>query len=353
MLDFIREKEDVYEYLKGCGKPIAVYGMGNGADKLFNIFADKGIGVDAVFASDGFVRGQIFRGYRVKSYGELCGELNDFVVVPAFATRIAEVMRNIDAIDAERELRFPELPVIGGEPMDMRFIRENEEDIAHAYELFADDFSREVFAALINFRISGRLEYLRGIMTDREEIFAKMGVNGDEVYADLGAYDGDTLAEFEELAGGFSYAVAVEPDRRNFRKLTRYAEGRGDITLINKAVHSSPALLPFNDKAGRNSAIEEGGRAFVEADSPDNIFAETGRKVSYVKMDVEGAEEQALMGMKRTIAENRPKLCVCAYHRAKDLWRLPLLIRELRADYEIMLRKHLYYPGWETAVYCR
>ena len=352
MLDFIRENEDVYSFLKRSGRPIAIYGMGNGADKLFSIFDDKGISVKAVFASDDFVRGQVFHGYRVKTYGEVCAELGDFIVVPAFATRIPKVMKNIDRIDDERVLRFPELPVIGCEPMDLGFIEKNAEDIERAYDLLEDDFSKEVYSALINFRISGKLHYLRDIMTDRREIMDVLGVKPGEVYADLGAYDGDTLEEFSELTGGFSHAVAVEPDRRNFRKLQSYAQDRDDITLVNKAVFSEHAFLEFNDKAGRNSAIEQGGRATVEADSPDKIFADAGVHVSYVKMDVEGAERAALLGMRRTIDEYAPKLCVCAYHRACDLWTLPIFIKELRGDYKVYLRKHLYYPGWETAVYC-
>ncbi len=353
MAHFVCENTDVYEYLKTCGKPVAIYGMGNGADKLFDIFDKKGIGVSAVFASDDFVRGHSFRGFKVKTYAQLCKELGDFVIVPAFASRLPDIIERMDRFDAEKEVRFPELPVIGCEPMDMEYITANMESIEKVYDMLHDDFSKKVFADLINFRISGKLCYLRNIMTDRREIFTAMGVTGEEVFADLGAYDGDTLLVFCEIAGGFKHAVAVEPDRRNFRKLSKYAEGRENITLVNKAVSSHTQVLRFNDKAGRNSAFDEEGRAEVFADAPDNIFLETGHTdISFVKMDVEGAEADALMGMKSTIRNNKPKLCICAYHRREDLWELPLLIKELNDGYKIYLRKHLYYPGWETAFYC-
>lgn len=354
MLDFILEQTDVYEYLRDCGKPIAIYGMGNGADKLFNIFSKKKIDIAAVFASDDFVRGHSFREYKVKKYSELCEEFGDFVIVPAFATRLPEIMKRMDNMDCEREVRFPELPVIGDEPIDKEFISENIEDIRDVYEILADELSKKVFASLINFRISGKLSYLREIMTDRDEIFRTLGVTSKEVFADLGAYDGDTLEEFFNIAGGFKHAVAIEPDRRNFRKLMKYAEGRADITLVNKAVSSSKQLLRFNDKAGRNSALDESGRCEVEADSPDNIFADIGvHDVSFVKMDVEGAEIAALEGLRNTIFENKPKLCICAYHKREDLWRIPKFIKSLNWEYKIYLRKHLYYPGWETAYYCK
>ena len=352
MADFIRETVDVYDYLKGCGKPVVIYGMGNGADKVFDIFQRKGIEVSGVFASDDFVRGHSFRGFRVKTYSQMKEELGDVVVVPAFATRLPEIMERMDFIDGDTEIRFPELPVIGGEPMDMEYIRANMEKIERVYDMLEDDLSRKVFSGLINFRISGKLSYLRDIMTEREEIFSVMGVTDGEVFADMGAYDGDTLRELEDIAGGFKHAIAIEPDRRNFRKLSAFAEDRENITLVNKAVSSGPALLRFNDKAGRNSAFDESGRAEVMADSPDNIFADTRDDVTYVKMDVEGAEADALMGMANTMRARRPKLCICAYHKRGDLWDLPLLINSLEPHYAIYIRKHLYYPGWETAVYC-
>ena len=348
-----KEKCDAYEYLKHSGKPIAVYGMGNGADKIFHIFQEKGIDVAAVFASDDFVRGQSFRGFQVKSYLQVCDELKDFIIVPAFATRLPEVMQRMDKFDKEHEVRFLELPVIGEEAIDLNYIEQNSKAIDKVFHMLYDAKSKEVFSSLLEFRISGKLEYLRTIMTDRSEIFSLMGIGRNEIYADLGAYDGDTIQELVDITGGYAHVIAVEPDRKNFRKLEQYASDKKDITLVNKAVYSHKTLLHFNDKAGRNSSLDVQGRCEIIADSPDNIFMQSGFKnVTYAKFDVEGAEKEALLGMTRTMRSFQPKLCVSAYHRRQDLWELPLLIRQINPNYKIAIRKHLYYPGWETAIYC-
>ena len=73
----------------------------------------------------------------------------------------------------------------------------------------------------------------------------------------------------------------------------------------------------------------------------------SGRPISYIKMDVEGAEVQALAGGVRTITQYKPKLFVAAYHYDVDLFRLPQLIWQLVPDYKVYLRKHPYVPAWE------
>ena len=353
MLSFLKETEDIYEYLLRTGKPVVIYGMGNGADKVFDVFKAKGIDISAVFASDDFVRGQVFRGFKVKRFLEIQSEFDDFTMVPAFATCIPDVMQRIESLDEKYDLRFPELPVIGKEPMDRLWFLKNERDIIAAGKLFYDDFSRKVYEGLLNFRFSGKLKYIREITTKREEAFSLMNMTKNEVYADFGAYDGDTIRELADITGGYKSVLAVEPDRRNYRKLCAFCEKEKNITPVNCAVSDKSGVLRFNDKAGRNSSFDEDGRAEVSVKSPDELFSLYDfSDVGYVKMDVEGAEEAALLGMKNTIKNVKPKLAVSAYHRSCDVFALPLLIKKLNPEYCVSLRKHPYYPGWETSVYC-
>ena len=77
---------DMWEEIKNEKRPIVVYGMGNGADKLFDRLDSFGVKVSDVFASDGFVRGHSFRGYRVKSFSEIKETYADFVILLSFAS---------------------------------------------------------------------------------------------------------------------------------------------------------------------------------------------------------------------------------------------------------------------------
>ena len=78
-----------------------------------------------------------------------------------------------------------------------------------------------------------------------------------------------------------------------------------------------------------------------------------GRPCTYLKMDVEGAEREAIAGARQTIERDRPKLNIAAYHRSEDFFELPLLIHSLCADYALYLRHHPYVPAWDTNLYAR
>ena len=88
-----------------------VYGMGNGADKLFERFSQLGISVSEIFASDGFVRGHSFRGYKVKTFSEIKDKYHDFVIVLSFASNRAEVISMLEEIDEKHDMYVPDMPI--------------------------------------------------------------------------------------------------------------------------------------------------------------------------------------------------------------------------------------------------
>ena len=92
------EKTSVWEHFKSCGKPVALYGMGDGADKVLDAFERFGIEVSGVFASDGFVRGQSFRGFTVRRLEELESELGELAVALCFASQLPDVMAQIKRV---------------------------------------------------------------------------------------------------------------------------------------------------------------------------------------------------------------------------------------------------------------
>ena len=89
----------MWDRLSECGKPVVIYGMGNGADKIADRLLSKGIEVSDFFASDGFVRGQSFRGKTVLSFNDIKEKYKDFVILVAFATRLREVLDVIYELD--------------------------------------------------------------------------------------------------------------------------------------------------------------------------------------------------------------------------------------------------------------
>lgn len=341
----------VWTRLKTDNKPVVLYGMGDGADKVLNAFEHFGITASAVMASDDFVRGQSFHGFKVKKLSEVEAEYGDFNIALCFASQLTDVINTIKSVAEKHTTLVPSVPVFGDNLFDDNFITENKDDIEKAYNLLADKLSKKVYENVLKFYYTGELSLLDEITTDKDEAFNNILRLGDsEVYVDLGAYNGDTIDEFLHYCGGnYRKIIAFEPNSKNFAKLQSHCENLKNIDLWQLGAYNRNTVLTFNNKAGRNSAIAENGTETRVA-CVDSILC--GMAAGYVKADVEGADFETLLGMKNTLQNFKPKLNFAAYHRFEDIFRLPILINQLNPEYKIYLRHHPYIPAWDTNLYC-
>ncbi len=350
----------VWDRLAETEKPIVMYGMGDGAEKILAIMEKMGIRPAEFMASDEFVRGQSFHGFRVKRMSEIEAQYQDFLVVICFGSARPEVMERIGQIAERYETVAPDVPVVGEGLFDSDYLSDHESDIMTLHPLFADDRSRETFDALLKYRITGDIPVLRSCETEKEEALRLLKIGTNEIYMDLGAYDGDTVEEFLQLTKKrFEKIYAVEPDRRSYAKLRRrnYPLGSAVFEHYNAAVCREDGPVVFYRKSGRSSALTGGlsaktrGRPeTVEGRSVDSLLG--GKKATLIKYDVEGSEEEALLGSVQTIKKYKPRLIVSLYHRTGDLVSLPLMIRKIEPSYKMFLRHHPCIPAWDTNLYC-
>ena len=348
MLERIIER-NVWETLKSDNKPVVLYGMGLGAEKIMDTLSQYGVCVSDIFASDEFVRGHSFRGFKVLKYSEVCEKYEDFNVVLCFASHLDDVIEKIEQINSEHTVFAPDVPVAGNGLFSREFIAENEDKFDFVYNSLADEKSRQTYIDILSFKVSGKIEYLLKSFSEKDEIYTDiLKLTPFENIIDLGAYDGDTIREFLEHTGGeYSYITALEPDEKNFRKLLKNTEELFDITCFNMGAWDKKDTLIFESNAGRNSKLSSSGKSVDVIDVDSLELAPT-----FIKMDIEGAELKALCGAEKTIREYKPKLYVCAYHRNEDLFALPLKIWELCPDYKIYFRHSKYIPAWESNFYC-
>lgn len=335
---------ELYTHLKNTDKPIYIYGMGNGAEKLKLELDERGISLDGIFASDEFVRGHSFLGYKVIKYSELP---TNAIILLAFGSFLPELLERFDKMAAEHEFYAPDLPLFGDQRFDISLLEERADEIATAWSLLADEQSRKVFENVIRYKISGKINYLREIETDKSEIYTELiKVTEKEYYLDLGAYDGDTVRELLQYTNGkFGSIIAVEPDPKNFKKLINKTP---QAECINKGVYSFCGELSFSTEASRNSSVSKSGKRVIQVDTIDGIV--NGREASYIKMDVEGSEKAALIGGRETFARCRPRMLISAYHRMWDIFELVNLAGELLPGYKLYLRHQPYVPNWETNI---
>ncbi len=349
---------DIWQYLQNCGKKIVMYGMGNGADKILAICKEKNIEISDFFASDGFVRGHSFHGKRVLSYSEIKEKYSDFIVLLSFATSLPDVLEKIDLIGTEAELLVPDVPVFGNTLFDMELCKEHSDDIERTYELFCDDESRRIYSLVINAKLTGKTEYLKQSVSDKNEVYNQiLSPKEYAAYADLGAYNGDTIRELSQYASNLKDVYALEPDKRTFKKLSLYAENenRFKVNTYNLAAWSKCETLYFDNSGNRNSNISE-SYATLSGKNPVEISAIgldellRGKKVDYIKYDVEGSEREALLGSEKTIKAYNPDLLVSLYHRSEDIFTLPKFVNDL-GRYKLYLRRFRYYPAWDLNLY--
>ncbi len=343
----LRFPESSWDKIKKSSKPVLIYGMGNGADKVIDELHRLEIPILGVTASDAFVRGQQFRGFTVKKLSEFEG---DFIIAVAFASCIPEVMEHILFLADKYELLVPCVPVIGDEIINSDFVEKYKSKIEKAYSLF-DAESQRVLAGCLEFLLGGDLKMLISVTTDKDEVFENiLNLSESEYYLDLGAYKGDTIDELLHYTGGkYSSIIAVEPDVKTFRKLESHVGDMPDVFLLRKAVYSFDGMVNFNSAAGRQSSISNSG---VETESVTIDELCNGKEVTYIKMDVEGAEIDAIIGAKETLVTKKPKLNIALYHKFTDLFEIPLLIHSINPDYKFHIRRHPYIPCWDMNLYC-
>ncbi|MNC49053.1 hypothetical protein D3C75_982030 [compost metagenome] len=116
---------------------------------------------------------------------------------------------------------------------------------------------------------------------------------------------------------------------------------------MNKGLYSKTCELNFNKTSGEDGSIDEHGTDIVSVVSIDDAIHE---RVTYIKMDIEGAELAALKGAENTIKNYSPVLAICMYHKASDYLDIFNYIRSVNSEYKFFFRHHLNYYA-ETVLY--
>ena len=349
----ITEQTYLWDTLKNSTRPIVIYGMGLGGLKTLNKCHEHNIPVQVILAGDEYSRAGEFAGYKVLRYSDVVQLYPNCIILLAFGTEKPEMLGRFYELDRNHTVYAPDFALFGAEEFTPSFLQENLNKMQTVYETLADEQSRKVFTAICNYKLSGKLHYLQNCETQRLEDYRRIfNLATHEVYLDLGAYNGDTIREFLHLTqNSYQEIIALEPDCKNFAKLQKWlaSEPLEHITLLNEGIWDSATTLSFATCGGRQSALSENGNSIIHTQSIDNLAQ--GRKLSLIKMDVEGSEQEALLGGAHTLAIHKPKLMIAAYHKSKDIFHLPLLIHKLNPEYKIYLRKHPYVPAWEINIF--
>lgn len=227
-------------------------------------------------------------------------------------------------------------------------------EVRAAAQLWADDESRREYLSQIRWRALGDMGALS--LPDKEESYfldSLFQLQDGEVFVDGGAYIGDTAMQVIRRNRRFEKIIAIEADPTTFPRLREWITTAGaDVGervvphLI--ALSSGRGQLRFKATGTEGACLAPDGDMVVECIPLDELVADSAP--TFIKMDIEGAEYDALLGSSSTIQKHEPVVAACVYHLQNDLWRIPLLLRKFNPGYRMFLRHHDG-DGWQTVCY--
>jgi FkbM family methyltransferase len=235
-------------------------------------------------------------------------------------------------------------------------IHAHAEDVKKALSLWADDVSRSEYLAQLKWSLMLDFDSLPRHLHPSETYFPMdlVSFSDDEVFVDCGAFDGDTVRAFLQRRGtSFWRIIAIEPDPITYRKLYEFIvtlpiDIRNKVTSLQFAIGSRREEIPFSADGTAGSAMNKNGNILIDCARIDDIIADY--LPTYVKMDIEGTEVDALVGAKRFLEQTSAVWAVCAYHKLEHLWQIPLYINSLTKGYRFFLRRYAE-ECWETVCY--
>lgn len=305
------------------------------------------IAVSESYSIDGFIdercAGQKVNDYPVLRIEEI--ETNALVisaltgVLPVtFKKRLDErKIRNINYIEFLK-VSAQELPPVWYLGECEKDLKQNFISYQKVYALLQDESSRDTFKKLIQFKVSGNLEFMLDFSDRQNQQYFDhvLDLGEGETFVDVGGFDGFTSLEFARRYPGYEAIHFFEPDLRNLNNAKINLSSLKNVSYYQCGLSDQNATLRFFSD-GSSSCVSASGALEITVDKLDSLLSVP---YTFLKMDIEGAEGAAIEGAKRSIYKHHPKLAISVYHKVDDFWKIPLQVLAIREDYDIFMRHY-------------
>lgn len=352
---------DFVERAQKYGQGVYLYGAGHYLRFAVQFMQKYQIKVKAILDTN---RAGEYQGIPIIRYSEFLKSgpsSNSWFVIsaPSAAKEIAELLSGSfpkeNIFSFEMEIYLDYIPDVEAY---REYLLSHWQELSEFSDQLADEQSQKTLDGVLRGRISGQVKYFRqGYSPEQYYPGDIIRLSKGEVMVELGANDGETLKEFLRLCPDYHAIYCFESDKNCLPKLDAIKENHfkeGTIHIIPKGGWDAAATLEFcsdGECAGDAHIVSaRGGKAafMIETAAVDE---EVNEPISFMKMDIEGAEMRALHGAQRQICENHPKLAICVYHKIDDILNIWNYLRELVPEYRFYLRHHNSGGGTETVLY--
>lgn len=354
------EKFDEYYKDAVNGKNIFIYGSGVYGKFLYKALAHSGYGQQIkAFINDYITEDELLFDIPVKPLDRLAiDSKNDIIVIgiqncPGITDALKK--RGLTYIQADYDQSFYQDNLMYNyyKCIKVSFISDmvgkireyhsgclgNDEDILSLYD---EELSKDIISKRLAFYNTGDVSFIDSIPISPCAYFddGQLNITDKEVYVDCGAFDGDSIKLFYDFTKGrYKKIIGLEPDTISFERLCKAVKGCHDVQLICCATGKENTKMSFSSKGVLGSTFsDEEGSELTDVRRLDDILS--GENVTLIKMDIEGAELDTLMGAEQIIKNLRPELAVCIYHRIDDIITIPKLLHSLVPEYRFKVRQH-------------
>lgn len=345
--NYINVKRDYYEL---NGKDVIIWGISESALELYISLNMRDVLVKGF--TDSFVteRGKEFAGLPVYTFDEL-EKMQDIVIYIStinykFQRQILEMTNKLsDAVV------LCEGTVWGAGEYDISKLenmeRKDKKEVEFVLYTLQDEKSKHIFNNLLKYRVTNDSQLIEEICEKEhkqyfpdEDILKK---DNNEIFIDAGAYNGATSYEFTKwIKNSYDKIYMMEPDPFMAKICRAYVSMKKmrNVYIMNCATYSCSTEVDFyNDYGtGSSSIVTDNSTSKVNTISIDEML--NGEKATYIKMDIEGAEMEALKGCERTIEVYKPKLAISIYHKEDDLWKIPYMLMKRYPFYKFYIRHY-------------
>lgn len=316
--------------------PAVLYGMGFLGRWAVTALPEAGVMLSACYDGNPALAGETVFGVQVRPSDALDADRPAF----AFITARHAVRPVADRLAASG---------IASVSADAFFVARDFESFRAFHDTLTDARSRATLAAVLETMLTGDRNHLLDVF-EKDQYFALPQFSGieKEVYVDAGAYVGDSLERFVWTHYGvFDRAIAFEPGPRQFKALktrsdrlvAEWALDPGQLELVAAALGDSAGTEHVASQSGQMTSLAVGsGTEEIRVSRLDDHM--DGRRVTFLKADVEGMEMPLLRGAAETIRRHRPKLAICVYHYPTDIPVISRYLQSLVPDYRFALRHH-------------
>ena len=350
----LEERDYLKEWSDNPEKYVCVFGAGSGGFAVYSAYRKFGLNIDFFCDNNSAKWGtKVWGDIPCISPETLLEYRDNVVVVIAAGTKILE-----DIYQQLLDMGMPNIVKHCESQLFMELLQDTSdfdipsEIVAEKMQVVMDMLEDELSQKVLYYKflyLSSKREQMNeidfGDVFTPHQYFIENGkyLDKGDCIIDCGSFDGDTLRYLMEQIGyqDFERYVCYELDPDTFGCLQKNVEQYPED--MKKRIE----IRPYGVGGGNTRiCLDEATGKYGNVVALDDM--EQGNKVTFLKMDIEGAEMDTLHGAKRILQEQKPQCAICVYHKISDMWMIPLFLHEMLPEYQIIFRHHQY--SWSETV---